>query len=353
MAKSLQEVLEENSIQTFESSNGRRVANCPFHEGDRRPSFTLYPNETYFCFGCKVWGNPVKFLVDYKGMTGAEAQAYVGVEQAFPKIGKRVIKRKNTLKASRWLMNVVVDYHEYLLQTKGAKQYLLDRGLTDKTIKEHMIGYTDGSALQNSLYFQEDHELAEELGLVTKTGYEVLSHRIVIPNLIDREYCDFMVGRTVINDKIKYLGLSIKPKPIMGFHQYRHSPILFIVEGQFDWLLLKQWGFPAVVLGGSYVTRANQNLLKNKFLVYIPDNDKEGQRAAQEIVDKFGNFNTAIIDISGSGYKDVSEWSQYNPTAREQFTKLIEEALYDILSSNPTWEKYVPQLNVSAPLVSI
>src|SRR6185369_6639079 len=92
MSKTLQEVLEENNIQTFESSNGRRVANCPFHEGDRHPSFTLYPNETYYCFGCKAWGNPVKFLVDYKKMDTASAIAYVGVAYDLPRAEKRVIK---------------------------------------------------------------------------------------------------------------------------------------------------------------------------------------------------------------------------------------------------------------------
>lgn len=40
--------------------NGRRVAlRCPFpgHPGDNTPSFTLYPDNSYHCYGCKENGN--------------------------------------------------------------------------------------------------------------------------------------------------------------------------------------------------------------------------------------------------------------------------------------------------------
>lgn len=342
MARTLREVLEESNIQTFESSNGRRVANCPFHEGDRSPSFTLYPNETYYCFGCKVWGNPVKFLVDYKGMTAQAAMDYVGVDYHIPTAHKRVIKIKNTLMTGVFLMDIARQYHEHLLRTPGPMKYLTDRGLNLGTIQRHFLGYSDGSVLD--LNTVEDVELAESVGLLNKGGYDALSHRIVIPNIIDNQYCDFMTGRTVINDKNKYLGLRV-PKPIMGFHQYRHSPILFMVEGQFDWLLLKQWGYPAVVTSGSHMKK-NMSLLKGKYIVYIPDNDEAGRLASEEIVNIFGPHYTAILDISNISHKDLSEWTQYDPQAELKFLSIAEEALCDILSLNPTWMKFVPQLSL-------
>jgi DNA primase len=349
VAKSLIEVLTEQKVDLIESSNGRWVAHCPFHEGDRSPSFTVYPNDTYYCFGCKVWGNPVKFLVD-RGMNTQEAIAYVGVDYTLgAKTQRRVIKIRNTLKIGKFLLEAAWNYHEYLMNNKGPLKYLESRGLTNSTIKRNLLGYSDGSVL--SYEFAEEHEMAEEVGLFNKAGYDTLSHRIIIPNIIDGEYCDFMIGRTVINDKSKYLGLRM-PKPIMGFHQYRHSPILFMVEGQFDWLLLKQWGYPAVVLSGSHITKHNQQLLRGKFIVYISDNDIVGEAAAQQIIDIFGH-NCVVINIAHYGHKDISEWAQYDPLAKTRFEELIQEALCDILSSNPTWEKYVPQLRIPTQLVSI
>lgn len=350
MAKTLQEVLEENNIQTQESANGRRVAHCPFHEGDRSPSFVLYPNETYYCFGCKVWGNPVKFLIDFKGMDTVAAIEYVGAAYALPKSQKQVIKIKDVFKTGKFLYDVAVQYHMNLMTYKGPIDYLTDRGITPKTIADHLIGYTDGSVLE--LNSAEEYALASEVGLLTKDGRETLSHRIVIPNIVDHTHADFMIGRTVINDKIKYLGLRM-PKPLMGFHQYRHSPIIFMVEGQFDWLTLKQWGYPTMVMSGSNITRHNASLLRGRHIVYIPDNDEVGRNAAKNIVEKFGVFYTTIIDISEhTSYKDVSEWAQNYPYAEDVFREAAEEALWPILSLNPTYLKYVPQLSLLKPSVS-
>ena len=193
--------------------------------------------------------------------------------------------------------------------------------------------------------------MAEEVGLINKAGYDALSHRIIIPNIIENEYCDFMIGRTVVNDNAKYLGLRM-PKPIMGFHQYRHSPILFMIEGQFDWLLLKQWGYPAVVMSGSHITKHNVNLLKGKLIVYIPDNDEVGKKAAEEMIEKFGQ-NVIILDLLvHTSYKDISEWAQNYPYAETVFEEAAREALCDIVLLNPTYQKYVPQLNIPMLTVS-
>ncbi len=44
--------------------NGRRVSiRCPYH-GERTPSFTLYPDNSFYCFGCGANGNgSIDFLM--------------------------------------------------------------------------------------------------------------------------------------------------------------------------------------------------------------------------------------------------------------------------------------------------
>lgn len=34
----------------------RRTGRCPFHE-DSTPSLTVYPDDTFYCFGCQAWGD--------------------------------------------------------------------------------------------------------------------------------------------------------------------------------------------------------------------------------------------------------------------------------------------------------
>lgn len=346
MAKNLLEVLGEQGVEFFESGD-KNVAHCPFHKGDREPSFTIYPNDTYFCFGCKVWGNPVKFMIDYKGMSSKEALEYVGVDYQLPKSEKRAIKIKNLTKTSMFLHDVAEKYHKYLKENPGPQKYLEDRGLTPETIDKFKIGYTDGGVLE--LNFAYEYELANEIGLLSKNGYETLSHRITIPNLIEDRYADFMIGRTVINDKIKYLGVRM-PKPICGFYESRNSPILFLVEGNFDYLVLRQWGYPAIVMSGSHITKVNYALLRDRIIVMVPDNDDTGAKAAREV--KKSLPNTIVLDYSRLGVKDIGELAP-KPGAKESFDAIVNEALWDINSWNPTWTKWLPSSIDLTPSLSI
>jgi DNA primase len=335
MAKTLLEVLSDNGIKLIEHGD-KWVAHCPFHKGDREPSFTVYPNNTYYCFGCNAWGNPIKFLVEYKGLSVIDAKKIVGEEWELPKAEKRAIKVKNLLKTSRFLFEVAQIYHDYLIEQPGPLRYLIDRGLNEETVRKYMLGYTDGAVLE--VNFANEAEMANEVGLLNKNGYETLSHRIVIPNIIDKSYCDFMIGRTVINDKVKYLGLRM-PKPMMGFYDVRNSPILFLVEGNFDFLVLRQWGYPAIVMSGSHITKFNYNLLKDRLVVVVPDNDEVGQKAAKEIQKNIPN--NIVIDYKSLNVKDIGELAS-NPSGKSNFDGIVEEALWDINLSLGNLTKWLP-----------
>lgn len=326
----LLEILEENNIKLISSSGDRKVAKCPFHEGDNTPSLTIYPNETYYCFACESWGDAVKFLVDYKNMSPSDAMAYVGEVVGTPKRESKVIKVKDTVATWKFLGEVVEDYHKFLLETPGALNYLHKRGLTDKTIRKYKIGYTDGHVL--NLVFAYDWGMALKLELINESGREFLSHRITIPNLIGGGDADFLIGRTVNNGKPKYLGVRM-PKPLFGYYEVRDSPIIFIAEGQFDWLVLRQWGYPAVILGGSHLTKAHQMLLYEKKVVLIPDNDVVGAGTIETLRNKLSNFS--YVDYSSLGVKDISELAQQDG-GEEKFATLVKEQQPWIITSTST-----------------
>lgn len=327
--KSLLDVLAESEIKLTQGYSGRSVGHCPFHTGDHTPSFTVYPGDTYYCFGCGAWGDAVKFLIDYKGMDPKAAYEYVGQEIIKEK-SSGVIKVKNVSETWQFLYDVATVYHGFLLRNKGAMEYLLRRGLTEITIKKYQIGYTDGFVLNISNAF--DAALGAEVGLINKDGVEALSHRIIIPNIIAAtEMVDFMVGRTVINDRVKYLGLRM-PKPIMGLSSVQPSPVVFLVEGQFDWLTLKQWGYPAITSGGTNISRANINTIIDKHIVIIPDYDPSnvGLNAAKSLQNKIDNGKTHILDYSslrtGQDKLDISALAE-RPNAEQLFAEIVKEQL--------------------------
>lgn len=327
--KSLLDVLAENNVITKPSYSGRSVGHCPFHTGDHTPSFTIYPGDTYYCFGCGAWGNPVKFLVDYKGMTEQEAADYTG-SWYFREKSSGVIKIKNVSETWRFLWQVADTYHTNLMSNRGALEYLLRRGLNISTIKNNKIGYTDGFVLNiNTVH---DAMLGAEIGLIDKDGVESMSHRITIPNLLSATLmADFMVGRTVVNNKTKYLGLRM-PKPIIGLSQVQASPIVFLVEGQFDWLTLRQWGYPAITAGGTNISRANISSIKDKTVVIIPDYDPNGVglSAANTLKNKIGNDKTYILDYSplreGDEKLDISKLGERDGSEK-LFAEIVKEQL--------------------------
>lgn len=318
-----------------------------FHTGDNTPSFTIYPNQTYWCFGCDVWGDALTFLEQYKGLDHKAAMEYLGEDYRQPKSEKaQVIKIKNTQASYKFMYDVAMQYHEFLLQTPGAMRYLQGRGLNEETIKKYKLGYTDGHVL--SLNWAWEQELATEAGLINRSGYETLSHRITIPNLTESGQCDFMVGRTISADKVKYLGLRV-PKPIHGFYEIRHSPVIFLVEGQFDWLILRQWGYPAAVVGGTHISKPNLLLLSGKRIVVIPDYDESGvgQSAAEKIAKQFGEYGQVL---NYSEFKTTGGKLDINSLAGTRgadiaFKVLIGEQLpWLTLWSERVLQKWVPAL---------
>lgn len=345
MAKTLTEVLIEQGIELLPSGNGRWVAVCPFHEGDRSPSFTVYThNDTYYCFGCpngSTWGDAVKFLCDYKGWTTKEAQIYVGVDYELKRADKsKIIKTRDVLRTWEFLDKVATLYHANLLGTPGATNYLKRRGLNDDTIRIFRLGYTDGRVL--AINYAGDFSIAQECGLVNPNGYETLAHRITIPNSCGMGRVDFIMGRTVTNDRVKYLGLRM-PKPMYGFTMNAKSPILFMAEGQFDWLILQQWGFPSIIMSGSHLPKYHLMPLRDKTVIIVGDNDTTGQETARKVHASLPNSH--ILDYSSLGVKDIGELGA-TPDGEQQFKQLLEEQEWfkriPLLKAH--WTKWLPPL---------
>lgn len=340
----LLELLEEDKIEVH-VRGPRWVATCPFHDGDHEPSLTIYPTETYFCFACRAWGDALKWLVDFRKMSNKEALDFLGVDYHVRK-PKTVIKVRNTYKTYPFLAGAAAKYHAYLLGQPGALSYLRQRGLTLDTITRYKIGYTDGRVLD--LRSAEEHELAQSVGLVTGSGYELLSHRVIVPNFVENNLCDFMIGRTVTHDKVKYLGIRA-PKPIYGLYEQRSAPVLFMTEGHFDYLLLRQWGYPTIVAGGTNATGINLKLLKNRKIVYVPDNDEVGMMAAIRMEKELSDVT--ILDYASLGVKDVGELAEAD--GQEKFAEIVRNKLPWITSMSQTiLARYFPSLIPMTPSLS-
>lgn len=51
-AGDLVEIFTAMGREVLRGPNNLMVLSCPFHEGDNEPSLYIYPNNTFYCFGC-------------------------------------------------------------------------------------------------------------------------------------------------------------------------------------------------------------------------------------------------------------------------------------------------------------
>jgi len=57
---------------TLRREGPRLRGHCPFHE-DHEPSFVVYPDNRWYCFGCGANGDSINFVMRMEGITFVEA----------------------------------------------------------------------------------------------------------------------------------------------------------------------------------------------------------------------------------------------------------------------------------------
>lgn len=65
---SLLELIKSHGMEPKTDTAGRYKMKCPIHN-ENTASFTIYPNNSYFCFGCSSGGGVLKFMMDYEHLT--------------------------------------------------------------------------------------------------------------------------------------------------------------------------------------------------------------------------------------------------------------------------------------------
>jgi len=127
----------------------RFVGLCPFHE-ERTPSFSVDPAEKlYHCFGCQVGGDVIGFVREKEGLGFAEAVEVLaerfGVELEREQEDPRAeARRRGRERVGQLLERTGAFYSGFLWdsdEAKGAREYLLGRGLREEALRNFGVGY--------------------------------------------------------------------------------------------------------------------------------------------------------------------------------------------------------------------
>jgi DNA primase len=336
----IEEVVARHGV-ALRGSGTHLTGRCPFHQ-DEHPSLVVYPEtRSFYCFGCRASGDVIDFVRRAEGLSFRDALERLGghrdggmapARQAFdlPKRGRperpqtAPFSERLSLDDRMILTAASAVYHETLLRTPKALQYLEERGIGLPVARRCRLGYSDGRSLRRYLQRRRlSLRRATQMGLFWRDGGETMAGRIVIPELRGGQ-CIWMVGRVLDDDRQpKYRGLSL-PKPILGYDRVRGRPRIFVTEGAFDYLTGVSWRLAVCALLGTQVRAERLAFLQRARRVFIVfDNDEPGREAASELAQRLGQ--RARVVALPEGVKDLNDLGR-RPDGRATFFRLLKEA---------------------------
>ena len=345
---------------------------CPFHK-EKSPSFHVHPiRQCFKCFGCQKGGNIFTFLSAMEGLsfpecvqrlakrTGVTLEETSSYRREQPK--EEDAAQKQLLAANEW----AAKYFHYLLmevpEYKYARDYLVSRGLTEKTIKKFRLGVSPkGWSTLMTLMLKRNFTFQElvQAGLVIQKdnppntgsaphGYDRFRQRIMFP-IASIEGAIIGFGARLLGEEEnqpKYINspespLFSKRRVLYGLFENQRGIRVrgetVIVEGYMDVIGLHQGGIEnSVATMGTAMTEEHCYQLKalTRRVVTVFDPDRAGIEAWHRSVHLFLASGIFAKDLSLPEGKDPDEFvltegaekfHQLCEKAPRQITKLLKE----------------------------
>jgi DNA primase len=280
---------------------------CPFHS-EKTPSFMVNEEKQIFhCFGCGAGGDVFTFLMKVGNFSFPQAVEELAKRYGVTLPSRELSPAKKKEMAKREILfqinQMASEYFHDLLyrQREGdeGRRYLSQRGLSEKIIKEHRLGYSlerwDG-LVQHLQEKKVSLELAWELGLIfpKKRGgwYDAFRGRILFPIFDLHQRVVGFGGRLIREGEPKYLNspessIYHKGEILYGLQVAKgyipEKDCVIIAEGYFDLLTLHQFGLKHnVATLGTALTAQHVRILKRytKNLITVFDADEAGIKAS-------------------------------------------------------------------------
>ena len=316
---------------------------CPFHN-EKSPSFSVSrQKQMYYCFGCGAGGNVITFVMEYENFSFVEAVRMLaeraGVE--IPEVEySQEAKAKADLKSTLLEVNKLAAKYFYAQlkseQGKMAYTYLTKRGLSEETIKNFGLGYSNKYSDDLYKYLKlkgYSDDILAKAGLISvneKSGvYDKFWNRVMFPIMDVNNRVIGFGGRVMGDAKPKYLNspeteVFDKSRNLYGLNRARTSrkSYFLICEGYMDVIALHQAGFTnAVASLGTALTAGHASLVKRYvnevYLTY--DSDEAGTKAALRAIPILKEEGITAKIIRMEPYKDPDEFiKNLGPEAFEE-----------------------------------
>ncbi len=319
---------------------------------EKTPSFIVSPDKNiWHDFSSGKGGDVITFVMEMEGLSFPEA-----LEMLAKRAGIKLKPRKIGDGYNTNIKNKLYDasesamayYHRVLSKDTLAKDYfMVTRGLSEKTIKDYKLGYSQDSwdSLTNYLVKKGfSHQELVTAGLAAKSPrgsgvYDLFRGRVMFPVFDAQGRVVGFSARLLVEQKAaKYINTPQTPiynksSAIYGLTQAKESirqqDGVVIVEGNMDVLALANAGHTNVVACSGTALSETQirqlsRLTKNITLCF--DSDEAGINATLRAIDLSGNSEVKVDIISLKGAKDPDEFLKSNPLGWQKALKLAQYA---------------------------
>jgi len=295
---------------------------CPFHQ-EKTPSFMVNSEMQIFkCFGCGESGDIFTFIEKVENLEFKDALEMLAQKAGVELVKKPGGKKEKSIKNEIFKINLAstLVFQKILNSPVGSKalNYLKDRGLNDRTIREFQIGFApNGYVLAN--YFKKNQVTQNQLN--SAGNPEKFHNRIIFP--IENNLTNIVgfTGRS-LDDKTqpKYFNtpettVFKKSQILYGLAKARQEikakKAMIVTEGQMDVIASHQAGVKQIVASSGTAITENHLDILSRFgvdLIIAFDADEAGKKATYKIIELAlkREMNIKIVTLP-DGYNDVGE----------------------------------------------
>jgi DNA primase len=310
---SLLRLVESQGYEVIRQGKDHVIA-CPFHDDDT-PSLIISPhNNLFHCFGCEAAGSVIDWVMRTQGVSfrhGVEILRDRPTSLVARSVKKSTVPAldapvSNDADDQAALRQVIDYYHETLLQSSEALEYLAKRGLDDaELIETFALGYANrtlGLRLpqKNRKAGKELRERLQRIGLYRDTGREHFNGSLVIPVQDAAGVVTEVYGRKLLDNLRKGTPKhTYLPGPHAGVFNIvglDNTEEVILCESLIDALTFWHWGFRHVT--SSYGANGFTDELLQCFVdhgikrvLIAYDRDDAGDTAAAKVAKQLNKNN--------------------------------------------------------------
>jgi DNA primase len=354
------EVSVERLVQTsgieLKKSGKDWLGRCPFHEDDTASLVVTPGKNLWHCFGCGIGGGPIDWVIKRQGVSFRHAVELLR-EGVTPLAAEGVAVKRSTVRAlpppvafdadDQALLNQTVGYyHERLLATTEAAEYLAARGLAHPELVAHFkLGVADRTL---GLRLPEKNRKAgadiraqlQKIGLIRDSGHEHFNGSLVVPVFDEAGNVVEVYGRKLLDNlragtpKHLYLpAREARGRGVFNAAALQASKEIILCEALIDALTFWCAGYRNVTAAygiegftEEHVAAFKRHGTERVLIAY--DRDDAGERGAAKVAERLMAEGIECMRVQFPKGMDANEYALKVTPAAKSLGLLIRKAVW-------------------------